>query len=102
MITLRRPITRFASLLATVGGFAGVMMTMIGFGLAGVPLHFNEGWQLLFTLYLSILAIVQSSAILVGQSQGERAIQAKLDELLRAIDKADDRLIGIENQVEEV
>ena len=93
---IQRAICRLSAAMSTTNGFVAVMLSLLIFMATGGLFRWSEEWQLVFTLYLSILAIVQASVILVGQRNGEAAIHAKLDEVIRAIDKADNRLIGIE------
>ena len=98
----------FANALSTVGGSYTVAAIVVAFGIAGVRFRFSAEWQLLFTLYLSILAILQTGGVLVEQRQSaetarrrDEAMHLKLDSLLHGVDKADDALAGIEKQVEE-
>ena len=49
-----------------------------------------------FTLFLSILAIELTLIVLVGQHRGERAVQEKLDALVRADPDVPDEVAGIE------
>lgn len=72
---------------------------MIAAGLAlGVVASFNDHWALGFNLFLSIAALIISAIILVAGAKDTAAIQVKLDELIRAVDKADDKLIGIDQK----
>ena len=64
--------------------------------------------ELALTLFLSILALAITSAILyVGETREgiahrrDEAMHAKLDSLLRGVKDADDNLAGIEQKVEE-
>lgn len=63
---------------------------------AGALLKFSDTYMLILTLVLSVLAIILLFPIQYSTNRGEKAIQAKLDEILRAIPQADDRLRGIE------
>jgi low affinity Fe/Cu permease len=60
------------------------------------------GWTEMLHLWpISLLTwFTQVTIILVQhtQTRQEEAIQQKLDELIRAVDKADNRLIGLEKQ----
>ena len=72
--------------------------------IVGVPLgcwvayHFLSETAL--TLALSIIAISATQLILFAANCGERAMHCKVDELIRAIEAADDTLIGLEQKDE--
>lgn len=72
--------------------------------IVGVPLgcwvahHFLSESAL--TLALSIIAISATQLILFAARRGERALHCKVDELIRAIEAADDDLIGLEQKEE--
>lgn len=91
-------LTRFAEHLATPLGFLWTQGAGVVFGLAGFLFHFSEGWQLAYTLFLSIATFLIGGVILVAQNHDEKAIQKKLDELLRAIPQARNDMIGIEDR----
>lgn len=100
---LKRPIIWFAHALGTVPGFYGTMGSMGLWGILGKINGFSDRWILGFTLYLSVLSIVQSASILVQQHSNEHkaehreaASQAKLNELVRALPQADSTLAGNE------
>lgn len=95
---LDRPIVALASWLSRPAGFlATVLAVSAGLSL-GWALSFSDHWSLIFNLALSIAALLVAGIILVAGARDTMAIQAKLDELIRAFDKADDRLIGIEER----
>lgn len=100
---LDKSITRLAAWLSLPVGFlATCFVVAVGLGL-GAALSFSDHWSLVFNLVLSIAALLIAGLILVAGAKDTVAIQAKLDELLRAVEEADDRLIGIETRsVEEL
>jgi low affinity Fe/Cu permease len=95
-------IIAFASFLSAPAGFVAVMTTVaIGFG-ATSWYAFSDIALTAFNLYLSVLAIVIGSSILVAGDRDTRAIHVKLDELIIASD-AKNRAVGIERRsVEEI
>lgn len=93
---LDRPIIGLAVWLSKPSGFLSTCFTVaVGIG-AGAALSFNEHWALVFNLFLSIAATLLAGVILVAGSRDTAAIQLKLDTLIKAIDRADNKLIGIE------
>lgn len=63
-----------------------------------ILLRFNEAYMLGLTLVLSILAILLLFPIQYGQNRDGAALQAKLDEIIKALPKADNRMRGIEKE----
>lgn len=93
-----RHITTLATWLAKPMGFLATCFTVTAGLTAGYLLSFNDHWALVFNLFLSIGALLMAAIILVAGAKDTCAIQVKLDELIRAVDKADDRLIGIDQR----
>jgi low affinity Fe/Cu permease len=95
---LDRPIVGLAVWLSKPTGFLATCFTVaVGIGAGGL-LSFNDHWALVFNLFLSIAAMLLAGVILVAGARDTAAIQIKLDELLRAMEHADDKLIGIEER----
>ena len=93
-----RYITRFAGWLSRPIGFmATCFVIALGLGV-GVALGFNDHWSLVFNLVLSIAALLIAGLILVAGAKDTSSVHAKLDELVRAVEKADNRLIGIDQR----
>lgn len=98
---LDRPIIALAVWLAKPVGFLATCFTVAaGIG-AGFLLSFNDHWALVFNLFLSIAAMILAGVILVAGARDTAAVQVKLDELIRAMEHADNRLIGIEERAAE-
>ncbi len=83
---------RFAQRAADVFAHPASMLAVF-FGSHAALAMFGAGGT---TFELSVLALNFSQLILVAGAADTRAIQAKLDELVRALPEASDDVIGIE------
>jgi low affinity Fe/Cu permease len=70
----------------------------------GPMFHYSDTWQLVINTGTTIVTFLMVFLIQNSQNRDAAAMQAKLDELLRAVDKARESFIGIEhlndNQIE--
>ena len=63
----------------------------------GPLFHFSDTWQLVVNTGTTIITFLMVFLIQNSQNRDGAAMQAKLDELLRAVDKAREQFIGIEH-----
>jgi low affinity Fe/Cu permease len=63
----------------------------------GPLFHFSDTWQLVINTGTTIVTFLMVFLIQNSQNRDAAAMQAKLDELLRAVDKAREQFIGIEH-----
>ena len=95
---------RFGKFAATASGWLGSKWAFVGAGLTiviwavvGPIFHFSNSWQLVVNTGTTIVTFLMVFLIQNTQNRDARAINLKLDELIRAIDKARDQMIDIEN-----
>ena len=96
---------RFFNLCATkISTAAGQPMTFITafaiiivWAVTGPIFHYSDTWQLFINTGTTIITFLMVFLIQNSQNRDAAAMQAKLDELLRAVDKARERFIGIEH-----
>jgi len=69
--------------------------------LAGPHLHYSETWQLWINTSTTILTFLMVFLLQHSQNRDARAVQVKLDELIRAAKGARNELIDLENLSEE-
>ncbi len=67
----------------------------------GPIFHYSDTWQLVINTGTTIVTFLMVFLIQNSQNRDAAAMQAKLDELLRAVDKAREQFIGIEHLTDE-
>ena len=96
---------KFFNLCATrISTAAGQPMTFITavliiliWAVSGPVFHYSDTWQLIINTGTTIVTFLMVFLIQNSQNRDAAAMQAKLDELLRAVDKAREQFIGIEH-----
>jgi low affinity Fe/Cu permease len=96
---------RFFNLCATkISTAAGQPMTFIIalaviviWAVTGPMFGYSDTWQLIINTGTTIVTFLMVFLIQNSQNRDAAAMQAKLDELLRAVDKAREQFIGIEH-----
>jgi low affinity Fe/Cu permease len=90
-----------ATFIAVAAGQPLAFMVAFGiiivWGVTGPLFHFSDTWQLVINTGTTIITFLMVFLIQNSQNRDGAAMQAKLDELLRAVDKARERFIGIEH-----
>lgn len=88
--------SKTSRLFANVYVIIGVMLCGLTWGIIYFLGYVGDDLNLLFNLILSIVTLLVAMLLQKTQDRDTKAIHAKLDEIVRVIDKADDRLIGLE------
>jgi low affinity Fe/Cu permease len=68
--------------------------------LLGPSAHYSNTWQLVINTATTIITFLMVFLIQHSQNRESAAIRLKLDELIRAIEEADNRLIGADDMDE--
>jgi low affinity Fe/Cu permease len=76
--------------------FAGAGLVIVIWAATGPVFHFSDTWQLVINTGTTIVTFLMVFLIQNTQNRDARAINLKLNELIRAIDKARDQMIDIE------
>ncbi len=74
-----------------------ITIATIGWLIAGRLADYSRAWELVATVGLPIIALLALFVVQHTQNHNGRALQLKLDELLRAMADADDRLVAVED-----
>ncbi len=78
-------------------GFAGAGGIILLWALTGPLFHFSDTWQLIINTGTTIVTFLMVFLIQNTQNRDARAINLKLNELIRSIDEARNNMIDIEN-----
>ena len=93
--------TRFAGKASDLTGsswaFLAAVAVIIIWGVTGPLFGFSDTWQLVINTGTTIITFLMVFLIQNTQNRDGAAMQAKLDELVYAVKKADARFIGIEH-----
>ena len=89
--------TRIASIVGQPAMFAVAVMSVIVWAACGPVFGFSDTWQLVINTSTTIITFLMVFVIQNSQNRDGAAMQAKLDELLRAIEEARGQFIGIEH-----
>ncbi len=93
--------TRIASRIAAFAGqpvaFVAALALIILWSVTGPLFHYSDTWQLVVNTATTIVTFLMVFLIQNSQNRDAAAMQAKLDELIRALDKARGHFVGIEH-----
>ncbi|TFI59055.1 low affinity iron permease family protein [Sphingomonas parva] len=96
-----RLFTAVATRIATASGqpltFVLAVLMILGWAVSGPLFHYSAVWQLVINTATTIVTFLMVFLIQNSQNRDAAAMQAKLDEMLRALDKAREQFIGIEH-----
>ena len=77
--------------------FATALGVVVVWAVTGPLFHYSDTWQLVINTATTIVTFLMVFLIQNSQNRDGAAMQAKLDELLRAVDTAREQFIGIEH-----
>ena len=81
--------------------FSTAVAIIIIWAATGPVFHYSDTWQLIINTGTTIVTFLMVFLIQNSQNRDAAAMQAKLDELLRAVDKAREQFIGIEHMTDD-
>lgn len=85
-----------SSWLGSKWAFVCAGLVIAAWATSGPIFHFSDAWQLVINTGTTIVTFLMVFLIQNTQNRDARAINLKLDELIRAIDKARDQMMNIE------
>jgi low affinity Fe/Cu permease len=72
-------------------------LLVVVWAVSGPFFNYSDTWQLIVNTATTVLTFLAVFLIQNSQNRDGAAIQAKLDEILRSLDKARDQFVGIEH-----
>lgn len=92
---------RFAQMVAGWAGrppaFVLAFLVIVVWGVTGPLFKWSDTWQLVINTGTTIITFLMVFLIQNAQNRDAAAIQAKLDEIIRALDRGRNEFIGIEH-----
>lgn len=89
--------TKSANALGWPSAFILASLSVVVWAVCGPIFHYSDTWQLVINTGTTVLTFLAVFLIQNSQNRDGAAIQAKLDELLRAVENARPAFIGIEH-----
>lgn len=97
---LRFWFSRFASRTALLVGhpymFLAAVLVIVGWALSGRIFHYSDTWQLIINTGTTIITFLVVFLIQNTQNRDAKAVHLKLDELIRALGPARNKLVDLE------
>ena len=91
---------RIAGLAGKPAAFVLALALVVVWAVTGPIFGFSEVWQLVINTGTTIVTFLMVFLVQNTQNRDSAAIQAKLDELLRAVETAREQFIGIEHMTD--
>jgi low affinity Fe/Cu permease len=102
---MKEGFARFARRISVLAGsptaFLLALLLLVGWAVSGPLAHFSDTWQLIINTGTTIVTFLMVFLIQNSQNREAKATQLKLDELIRAVERASNRVINIEDASEE-
>jgi low affinity Fe/Cu permease len=88
-------------LVGSTGAFVGLLAATLVWVAIGPLVGFSDGWLLVPSAFASILALLLVVLLQYSQNRDTRALQLKLDEVIRALGDARSDLLRLERLSDE-
>lgn len=94
--------SKFASLISNLAGrpiaFGVSVVLILVWALSGPMFHYSDTWQLVINTSTTIITFLMVFVIQNTQNRDNAAVQLKLDELIRAVKGANNKLMSLEDE----
>ena len=88
-------------MLGSAWAFAGAVLVIVVWLITGPTFHFFDTWQLIINTATTIITFLMVFLIQNTQNRDAKAMHLKLDELIRAIKGARNKLVDLEGLSDE-
>src|SRR5436190_12534904 len=92
---------RSSVMLGSAWAFAGAMLVILVWLLTGPTFHFSDTWQLIINTGTTIVTFLMVFLIQNTQNRDAKAMHLKLDEIIRALKKARNEMVDLEDLSDE-
>jgi low affinity Fe/Cu permease len=92
---------RSSAILGSPWAFAGAILIIVVWALTGPTFHFSDTWQLIINTGTTIVTFLMVFLIQNTQNRDAKAMHLKLDEIIRALGKARNELLDLEDLSDE-
>ena len=89
------------AVIGSAGAFLVLLGATVGWLLAGPATGFSSGWLLVPSAVASMIALLLVVLLQYSQNRDTRALQLKLDEVIRAVGEARTELLRVERRSDE-
>src|SRR5207248_9562897 len=87
---------RSSVMLGSAWAFSGAVLVILVWIVTGPTFHFSDTWQLIINTATTVVTFLMVFLIQNTQNRDAKAMHLKLDELIRAIQGARNRLVDLE------
>lgn len=102
---MKEAFRRISETLTSIVGSVYALLFAVGivvvWAITGPIFNFNDTWLLIINTVTTIVTFLMVFVIQSSQNREAKATQIKLNELIRAVEKAHNTYIGLENAPEE-
>jgi low affinity Fe/Cu permease len=92
---------RSSMLLGSAWAFAGAVLVIVVWILTGPTFHFSDTWQLIINTATTVITFLMVFLIQNTQNRDAKAAHLKLDEIIRALKGARNKLVDLEDLSDE-
>ena len=92
---------RSSVLLGSAWAFAGALLVILIWLVTGPTFHFSDTWQLIINTGTTIVTFLMVFLIQNTQNRDAKAMHLKLDEVIRALAKARNEMVDLEDLSDE-
>lgn len=92
---------RTSVLLGSTWAFVVALFIILVWALTGPTFHYSDTWQLIINTGTTIVTFLMVFLIQNTQNRDAKAMQLKLDEIIRALNKARNEMVDLENLSDE-